>query len=53
MYSKPIIRYFKRVDKGANKILIPKEVVEKFGREFYLEVYVDKLVLVPVEKKEG
>jgi hypothetical protein len=35
-----LFRLFKRVDK-VNKLFMPKQVIEKFGREFYLEVYED------------
>lgn len=46
-----IIRYFKKVDSN-NKIFIPTIITKNFGKEFYLEIYKDKIVLVPVKKGE-
>lgn len=46
-----IMRVFKKLD-IANKILLPKKVVEQMGREYYMEVYEDKIVLIPIEKGE-
>ena len=44
-----IFRFMKRLDK-ANKIFIPKVAVEKFGKDYYLEVYEDKMILIPIKK---
>lgn len=46
-----LLRFFKRLDTN-NKITIPKQVAEKFGREFYMEIHQDKIVLVPLKKGE-
>ena len=46
-----LIRFFKKVDSNG-KIFIPKVVTENFGKEFYLEVHKDKIVLVPPKKAE-
>ena len=43
-------RLQKNVEKGTNKILLPKKVVEKFGMYFYMEIYDDKIVLIPIKK---
>lgn len=52
--KKPIITYMKRADKGVNKIIIPKAIIESWGNEFLMEVYDDKIVLVPISKlKKG
>jgi hypothetical protein len=45
---KPILRFLKKVDK-ANKIFIPMAVVESLGTKFYMEVYSDKVVLIPIK----
>lgn len=42
-----IVRFFKKVD-SCSKIFIPKMVTEKWGKEFYMEIYEDKIVLIPV-----
>lgn len=44
-----IMRFFKKLD-VRNSILIPKKVVEKFGGEYYMEIYEDKIILIPVKK---
>lgn len=46
-----LIRFFKKVDSNG-KIFIPKVVTENFGKEFYLEVHKDKIVLIPIKKGE-
>ena len=49
MNEQPILIYHKNVDKTLNRILMPKKVVEMFGRKFYMKVYqhsFDKLILV-------
>lgn len=45
-----LIRFFKKVDSNG-KIFIPKAVIENFGKEYYLEVHPDKIVLIPIKKK--
>ena len=46
-----ILRLIKKLD-FHNAILIPKKIVEKFGKEYYMEIYEDKIVLIPVKKGE-
>ena len=48
----PILRYHKKVEAGTNKIRLPKEIVEQWGKEYYLEIYADKIVLRPIKKGE-
>lgn len=43
-----LYRFYKKIDK-IGKIFVPKAVIEKFGREYYMEVYEDKIVLIPVK----
>lgn len=50
MENQPILIYQKNVDKTLNRILIPKKVVEMFGRKYYMKVYQDKIVLEPIKK---
>lgn len=43
-----IAKYFKRADKEKNRIIIPKFIIDKYGREFYLEVFEDgTMKLIP------
>ena len=44
-----LIRFFKKVDSNG-KIFIPKVITENFGKEYYLEVHKDKIVLIPINK---
>lgn len=50
--EKPTLVFQKNADKGMNKILIPKFIIEQWGREFYMEIYEDKIVLKPIKKGE-
>ena len=46
-----IYKFIKKLD-VRNFIGIPKKVAEKMGKEYYMEVYEDKIVLIPVSKKD-
>ena len=49
-----ILRFMKRADKERNRIIIPKFIIDKFGRDFYLEVHEDgTMELIPVKLKKG
>ena len=48
--EKPVLTYFKRADKGVNKIIIPKKIIECWGNEYIMEVYKNKIVLIPLSK---
>ena len=50
--EKPILIFKKNVDKSLNKIIIPKFFVNEHGREFYMEIYEDKIILKPIKKGE-
>lgn len=49
--EKPILIYQKNAESSKNKIVIPKKCIDKWGREFYMEIYSDKIVLRPVKEK--
>lgn len=48
--EKPILIFKKNAEKSKNKIIIPQFCINKFGNEFYLEVYEDKMILIPIKK---
>lgn len=48
--EKPILIFQKNAERSRNKIIIPQVCVNKFGYEYKLEVYKDKMVLIPVKK---
>ena len=47
-----LYRFMKRAEKAKNRIIIPKFIIDKYGRDFYLEFYDDETIkLVPIKKK--
>lgn len=51
-----ILRLMKRAEKDKNRIIIPKFVIDKFGRDFYLEINPEDgcMKLTPINfKKKG
>lgn len=50
--EKPVLVYFKKADKTTNKMIIPKALIEKWGNEFYMEIYEDKIILKPIKKEK-
>lgn len=49
---KLLFRFMKRADKEKNRIIIPKFIIDKYGRDFYFDIYDDETIkLVPIRKK--
>lgn len=49
---KVLFRFYKKADIDKNRIIIPKFIIDKYGREFYLEYCDDETIkLVPVKNK--
>lgn len=50
-----MIRFTKRADVSRNRIIIPKPIIDKFGRDFYMDVNPKdgtmKLTPIKLEKK--
>lgn len=44
------MRYFKRLT-ARNYLYLPDIIVKNFGREYYLEVRDNEIVLVPIKKR--
>lgn len=44
--------YQKNADKRFNRVILPKSFIEKNGSEFIMEVYEDKIILIPVKQKK-
>ena len=44
--EKMLIRLQKNAEKNTNKMRLPKEVVEKFGRSYYMEIYENHIKLI-------
>lgn len=49
--EEPILIYQKNADKTTNKMIIPKAIIDKWGNQFYMEIYKDKIILKPIKKK--
>lgn len=46
-----IRKWLKRAEVNKNRIIIPKILVKKYSREFYLEWYEDDIIkIVPIKK---
>ena len=51
--DRPLVIYYKKADKTTNRIILPKFYIEKYGRNFYLEVYSNgELKIKPIKEKE-
>ena len=50
--ERPVLIYDKQTEKGTNKIRLPKTIVELWGRNYYMEIYTDKIILKPIKKGE-
>lgn len=49
----PMLVYMKKADKTTNKMIIPKQIIEKWGNEFLMKIYPDKRIeLIPIKKGE-
>ncbi len=50
---KKIFTFFKRADVSRNRIIIPKIIIDKYGRDFYFEIYDDGTIkLIPATNKK-
>ena len=50
--EKPLLIYQKNADPVRNRIIIPQAFIDKYGREFSMEIYKNKIVLIPIKKGE-
>jgi hypothetical protein len=48
--KKPEFIFHKRADKTLHKIIIPKFLIEQWGYDYVMEIYEDKIVLIPIKK---
>lgn len=48
---KLLFKFMKRADTLQNRIVLPKFVIDNYGRDFYLEIYEDgTMKLIPITK---
>jgi len=45
-----ILRIMKHVDTN-NRLVIPDNVVKSLGRDYYMEIYADKIIMIPIKKE--
>lgn len=50
--EQPIIKLQKNAEKTTNKIRIPQQIIDKWGSQFYMEIYKGHIKLIPVRKGE-
>ena len=50
--EKPSLILQKKADKVLNRIVLPKKFVDTYGYEYSMEVYEDKIVLIPIRKEK-
>lgn len=50
--ERPILIYQKNVEKTTHKVKLPKQLVENWGYEYYMEIYSNRIVLIPVKFKD-
>lgn len=50
--EKPLMIFQKNADNERNRVIIPKQFIEKWGKTFSMEIYPDKIVLIPIKKGE-
>lgn len=48
-----LMKFFKKAERTFGKIVLPKYCIEKFGYEYFLEVYEDYIKLVPANKNNS
>lgn len=52
MDNKPMMIYHKKADNCLNRVVIPKPIIDKMGKYYKMEVYQDKLILIPMNKEQ-
>lgn len=50
--DKPILIYMKHAEPKTHKMIIPKTFVEKFGLDYTMEIYRNKIIIKPIEREK-
>lgn len=50
--EQPILKMIKNAESTTNKIRIPQQIIDKWGNQFYMEIYKDYIKLIPIKKGE-
>ena len=48
---KTLVKYYKKADIEKNRVIIPKQFIDKYGREFYLSILSNGTILLEPIKK--
>ena len=51
--EKPIFTYLKKAEKTTHKVRLPFKFVEKYGENYYMEVYDSYIIIKPIGDKNG
>ena len=51
--KEPIFTYLKKAEKNTHKIRLPFKFVEKYGENYYMDVYDGYVVIRPIGEKSG
>lgn len=52
MEDKPNLIYEKSAEPSTHKMIIPKKFIEKYGLHYKMEVYEDKIIILPIKEGE-
>ena len=50
--EQPILRLQKNAEATTNQMRIPQQIIDKWGNQFYMEIYKDYIKLIPIKDKE-
>lgn len=50
--DEPLEIYQKNAEKTTNKIRLPKAFIEINGYNYYMKIYKDYIVLIPIKRKK-
>lgn len=49
--EQPTLRLQKNAETTTNKMRIPKQIINKWGNKFYMEIYQNYIKLIPIKNK--
>lgn len=52
MMEELIMKIQKNAETTTNKMRIPQSIINKWGNQFYMEIYKDHIKLVPIKKEK-
>ena len=52
MMEELIMKIQKNAETTTNKMRIPQSIINKWGNQFYMEIYKDYIKLIPIRKEK-